>query len=54
MDAQPNLKYIDIDYNSMLANPTPQIKEINQFLGGKLDEAAMLGVVDLQLYRQRK
>lgn len=54
MKSQPNLKYIDVDYNSMLANPTPQVRKINGFLGGNLDEAAMLEVIDPQLYRQRK
>ena len=54
MNSQSNLKYIDVDYNSMLVNPTPQIRKINQFLGGGLDEGAMLEVIDPQLYRQRK
>lgn len=54
MNSQSNLKYIDVDYNNMLANPTPQVRKINRFLGGNLDEAAMLEVIDPQLYRQRK
>ena len=54
MNSQPNLKYIDVDYNLMLSNPRPQIRKINQFLGGDLNEAAMLEVIDPQLYRQRK
>ncbi len=54
MDSQPNLQYIDIDYNAIIENPEPHIKKINQFLGGKLDESAMLAVVDPKLYRQRK
>ena len=54
MNIQSNLKYIDVDYNSMLANPIPQVRKINQFLGGNLNEAAMLEVIDPQLYRQRK
>lgn len=54
MNSQSNLKYIDVDYNSMFADPIPQIREINRFLGGYLDEAAMLQVIDPQLYRQRK
>ena len=54
MDSQRNLKYIDVDYNAVIANPEPYIKKINQFLGGNLDEYAMLAVVDPQLYRQRK
>jgi len=54
MKAQPDLKYLDIDYNDMLADPIPQVKKINRFLGGGLDEDAMLAVVDPDLYRQRK
>jgi hypothetical protein len=54
MNSQSNLKYIDVDYNCMVADPIPHIRKINQFLGGNLDEAAMLDVIDPQLYRQRK
>ncbi|MFC1997427.1 sulfotransferase family protein [Chloroflexota bacterium] len=54
MDNQPNLEYIDVDYNATLKDPTPIIKKINLFLGGELDETAMLGVVDPKLYRQKK
>jgi hypothetical protein len=54
MDAQPHLQYIDVDYNAMLADPSPLVPGINQFLGGELDEAAMLAIVDPNLYRQRK
>jgi len=53
MHSQPNLKYIDINYNEMLTDPGSQVKEINAFLGGVLDEAAMIAVVDPELYRQR-
>jgi hypothetical protein len=54
MNNQPNLLYLDIDYNAMLENPAPYIRQINQFLGGSLDESAMAAVVDPALYRQRK
>jgi LPS sulfotransferase NodH len=54
MDSQANLEYIDVNYNEMLRDPMPLVKKINQFLGGGLDEAAMMGVVDPELYRQRK
>jgi hypothetical protein len=54
MKQQPNLKYLDVDYNAMLADPTRYVPRINQFLGGSLDEQAMLAVVDPDLYRQRK
>jgi len=54
MKSQPNLQYIDVDYNALLADPQPHVKKINQFLGGGLDEVAMISVVDPKLYRQRK
>lgn len=54
MNSQPNLQYIDVDYNAMLVDPKPLVKKINQFMGGGLDEAAMIRVVDPELYRQRK
>lgn len=54
MNSQSNLQYIDVDYNAILINPKPYIKKINHFLGGKLDESAMLAAIDPQLYRQRK
>ena len=53
MKQQSNLRYIDVDYNTMLANPLPQIERINRFLGGDLDAAAMAAIVDPELYRQR-
>ena len=54
MKSQPNLQYIDVDYNAMLADPETHVKKINKFLGGDLNEAAMIAVVDPKLYRQRK
>ncbi len=53
MRKQPRLRYLDVDYNAMLADPRPQVEAINHFLGGNLDTEAMLAVVDPQLYRQR-
>ena len=54
MNSQPNLLYLDVDYNTILADPLPQVRQINQFLGGKLDEENMAVVIDPSLYRQRK
>ena len=53
MNSQPNLLYLDLDYNAMVADPEPFIRQINQFLGGDLDEEKMLAVIDNSLYRQR-
>ena len=54
MNSQPNLLYLDVDYNAIVKDPLPQVRQINQFLGGKLDEDQMAAVIDLSLYRQRK
>ncbi len=54
MNSQPNVAYIDVDYNALLEDPRPQLKRINQFLGGGLDIEKMTAVVDPDLYRQRK
>ncbi len=51
--AQPNFSVLDVDYNAMLADPSPFVPEINRFLGGILDETAMIAVVDPKLYRNR-
>ncbi len=54
MNNQPNLLYLDLDYNAMIKNPAPYVRQINQFLDGNLDEDEMVAVVDPSLYRQRK
>ncbi len=51
--AQPNVQTLYVHYRDMVENPLPQIERINAFLGGKLDTAAMGGVVDPELYRNR-
>lgn len=51
--AQPNFSVLDVDYNAMLVDPGPFVPEINRFLGGMLDETAMIAVVDPNLYRNR-
>jgi Sulfotransferase domain len=50
---QPNLDVIYVNYNQMLDAPDQLSEAINRFLGGKLDIAAMAGVVDKTLHRQR-
>lgn len=54
MRAQPHLKYLDVDYNAMLADPEPYVDRITAFLGLDLDTQAMLAIIDPNLYRQRK
>ena len=52
--ARPNVHWLDVSYNDLLANPRPEITRINRFLGGGLDEQKMAVVVDPTLYRQRR
>ncbi len=53
MDAQPNFRYIQVDYNEMIADPRKQVARVVEFLDGDLDAEKMVGVVDPSLYRQR-
>lgn len=53
LNAQPNFRVLYVHYNDTLADPTPHIAKINEFLGGKLDQQAMASVVDRSLYRNR-
>ncbi len=50
---QPNIEYIIVDYNELVINTSPQIKKVNLFLGGKLDEEKMKNAINPDLYRQR-
>ncbi len=51
---QKHLRYIEVSYNDLLEDPEQEIEKVNQFLGGHLDTAAMLAMIDPKLYRQRK
>lgn len=54
MMTQDNVQVLYISYNDVLTNPAVQAARINVFLGGGLDEQAMVGVVDPDLYRNRQ
>jgi hypothetical protein len=54
MGAQPNVSVIYIHYSDMLANPVPQVAQINEFLGGNMNTQAMIQAVDPSLYRNKK
>lgn len=51
--AQPTFSFRSVDYHRALGNPLDVAEEINVFLGGDLDVAAMAGAVDATLYRQK-
>jgi hypothetical protein len=50
---QPSFRLRALDYAAMIADPPRAAQEIDAFLGGGLDVAAMASVVDAALYRQR-
>jgi hypothetical protein len=51
---QSNIELLNINYNQMIDDSANQILLINQFLGGELDTQAMFGVINKDLYRERK
>ncbi len=50
---QPHFDFMTVSYNEVMENARAQVEAINRFLGGGLDVAAMIGVVDRSLHRQR-
>ena len=48
-----NFEMLDIDYRWALNNPRDCAARVNEFLGGNLNEQAMVAVVDKALYRNR-
>lgn len=52
--SQPHLRVIDLMYVDLIAQPTPHLTALNQFLDGQLNLASMHHAIDPTLYRQRK
>ena len=50
---QPNFKILYVSYNDTLTQPHETVQKLNEFFDGTLDTAAMMKVVEPQLYRQR-
>jgi hypothetical protein len=48
-----NFEMIEIQYKATVENPAETARRVNEFLGGRLDEAAMRRAVDESLYRNR-
>jgi hypothetical protein len=51
MDAEPSFSHLVADYNDLLRDPRPGVRAVVAFLGGGLDEEAMVRQVDPRLYR---
>lgn len=52
-NTHPNVSRINIDYNALVKDPAPIIKEINRFFDDSLDLDKMTQMVDPSLYRLR-
>lgn len=52
--ARPNFRVLYMNYRDVLSDPSAAAQAIDLFLGAGLDVAAMAGVVDRTLYRQRR
>lgn len=50
---QPFMQMIEVHYAEVVADPAGTARQVNEFLGGKLDEAAMAAAVNAHLYRNR-
>ncbi len=48
------LQVIFVSYNQVLQNPEEEFQRIAKFLDSNVDPAAMIGIVDPDLYRERK
>lgn len=53
LNSQPNVKVLNVNYNTMLKNPEAELPEILAFFDNKLDREKMLQVVKPELYRNR-
>ncbi len=51
---QTNIQHIEIDYNKLLTDPTPQVTRLTDFLDNALQAGEMIKIIDPALYRQRK
>ena len=50
---QPNMEVLYVDYNTLMADPGPEIKAVAEFLDLTDQLEAMLSVPDKKLYRQK-
>ena len=54
LSIQNNINVLYINYNHVVIKPYENAQRINRFLNGKLDVSMMAGVVNANLYRQRR
>jgi hypothetical protein len=51
---RPNFEILEVRYDAAVKQPKDAARAVNAFLGGTLDEAAMVAAVDAELYRNRR
>jgi hypothetical protein len=54
LEQQSHIACLKVDYRQVVSDPQTALSKIVDFLGGELDLAAMCGVVDVNLYRNRR
>ena len=52
LQADPRFRLLETHYQDCLRNPARAAAQVNEFLGGHLDETAMAAAVDPALYRR--
>lgn len=50
---QPNIDYLEINYNLLIKNPLPQLKKLIRFLNLNTSPQKLTSTIDPSLYRQR-
>ena len=53
MKKQPNVRYLEVDYNQLMGKADSELNRIVNFLGNQVDKLEMQKVIDPSLYRQR-
>ena len=53
LDAQINIRYLEMNFNELMTKPEFQIPRISEFIGKQLPAGKMSVVIDPTLYRQR-
>ncbi len=51
---RPNFEILEVRYDAAVKQPRDAARTVNAFLGGRLDEAAMVAAIDAELYRNRR
>ena len=51
---QPNIEVLYVNYNTMMGNPLESLQKVNEFLDNEMDVSVMAGVVNKELYRERR